>query len=463
MEDSTAIVTKHNFEAAKGNIQRFSRSLPSNPSFQKVATDGGLFGWSDHKVTGEELNKFTDKVQSRFIALNSSLRDVVKEFNEVYNALDALDKDYIQAIIIAVTEAKDSGKKALEAQENIGKTIDALKITVENLKDLRFRVSTIDEKFQALDTMYSRAEELYHSLEDKFNPQEVQLVHDQLVQLRQNVDNLQLFISTLESLEHLSHIDESWVKLGEIEKHIHQSIEDFSCLSNKVSSISGNVEAEFVKLNSFVTAVKSLNHLFDIDSVWSSIQEHSAQISGLKVDLCNLQSVIEKQIAEAEVKIEGLTAFQKDISSIQHLHDVDSMWESMELHATQISTLVSDFENFSVESKKIIIEINENLQGLAIFRNDVESICHLHDIDRMWQDIQQLKSEIQSTQQELLSLSSHVDSAVMNLNVKISELLSFMQNESKVLNKKIIIAYVIGGIAGITSLAQLILILLNII
>ena len=90
-----AIIKKHNFSTAKNQIQEFSRRLPANPRFEEVEEDGGLFGWFDHNVTGKEMNKFMGKVQDKLISVNSSLRGVIKEFGEIYKALDYLDNDYI--------------------------------------------------------------------------------------------------------------------------------------------------------------------------------------------------------------------------------------------------------------------------------------------------------------------------------------------------------------------------------
>ena len=46
-----ALIKRHNFEVSKKNIETFSNSLPSNPAFDRVEVDGGLFGLGDHKVT----------------------------------------------------------------------------------------------------------------------------------------------------------------------------------------------------------------------------------------------------------------------------------------------------------------------------------------------------------------------------------------------------------------------------
>ena len=78
-----ALIKRHNFEVSKKNIETFSNSLPSNPAFDRVEVDGGLFGLGDHKVTRNEINNFIGKVQYKLIAVNTSLRSIISELREV--------------------------------------------------------------------------------------------------------------------------------------------------------------------------------------------------------------------------------------------------------------------------------------------------------------------------------------------------------------------------------------------
>ncbi len=104
------LIKKHNFEVAKSNIERFSRNLPSDPSFDRVEVDGGLFGLGDHKVTGSEMNAFIGVVQNKLISVNSSLKSIIEEFKDVYNAFDYLDAEYISGIISSIESAEEASR-----------------------------------------------------------------------------------------------------------------------------------------------------------------------------------------------------------------------------------------------------------------------------------------------------------------------------------------------------------------
>lgn len=135
-----SLIKKHNFEEAKNKIRVFSNNLPTYPHFDKVEESGGLFNWGNHNVTGKEMNTFVSKVQDRFISVNSSLRSVVSEFREIYKALDFLDKEYIDGILVSVEAAEKASQQALEAQSDIFMTIEVLQQTVKKLEEFKTSV-----------------------------------------------------------------------------------------------------------------------------------------------------------------------------------------------------------------------------------------------------------------------------------------------------------------------------------
>ena len=132
-------INRHDFENAKNEIKTFSENLPSNPSFDLVRNDE-LWGLLDHTVTGVELNDFIKKVQEHFKSVYDVLRNSVKEFGTIYKALDTLDKDYINGILISLEKAIEASDQAVKAQENIHDTIGALKKSVEALGELKTNI-----------------------------------------------------------------------------------------------------------------------------------------------------------------------------------------------------------------------------------------------------------------------------------------------------------------------------------
>ena len=137
-------IKKHDFEIAKKRIGDFKLSNNGN-SFARI-DEKEFFGFFDHNVTGQEMNKHIDKVQNAFIGVNKYINDIVKEFKEIYNAFDALDKEYINGIIKSLEEAQ----KAIN--EN-NKTVKNLEEIVKYLLDIEKRIDIFEQKIANLNNI----------------------------------------------------------------------------------------------------------------------------------------------------------------------------------------------------------------------------------------------------------------------------------------------------------------------
>ena len=103
-------IKKHNFDAAKNRIKEFSEKSDSELNIELVETSGGFLGLGNHMVTGRELNERITAFQKYLIDINKINNDTIKEFREVYNTFDILDKDYISSIVASVEAIKKNKK-----------------------------------------------------------------------------------------------------------------------------------------------------------------------------------------------------------------------------------------------------------------------------------------------------------------------------------------------------------------
>ena len=157
MYDLTEDIYTHDFELAKEHIRKFSEDLQYDVELKDFDTKGGLFNLFDHKVTGEEVNEFVSQVQDLFINQNTANIDIGFEFFEVYQALEALDKDYIQSILASVKAVEKTQedlrieqKKLQEIQHDLieqqkqqQRTQQDLNTTIDFLVDTNAAVSDI--------------------------------------------------------------------------------------------------------------------------------------------------------------------------------------------------------------------------------------------------------------------------------------------------------------------------------
>lgn len=143
---------EHDFNEAKNAIKKFSENSDSVAQFSTVAQKNWLFS---HNVTGEELNKFIMEVQAQFYGAGKTQVEIIKEFGQIYNALESLDKGYIQGIMLSVNGVEEDQKeiknlfkvqtKTVEKLQNLFKTqedtVHKLEENIEILKKVENKVN----------------------------------------------------------------------------------------------------------------------------------------------------------------------------------------------------------------------------------------------------------------------------------------------------------------------------------
>ena len=132
----------HNFEVAKQNIYRLSSNQSEDTRLSSFETEGWFFGLNDHKVTGAELNsQLVSPLQDKLTGLTNDITNLFSIAHQTYNAMESLDKDYIQGIVAGLNSAKEasdqalnSSRQALNASSEVKRTQDALVRVVDALK-----------------------------------------------------------------------------------------------------------------------------------------------------------------------------------------------------------------------------------------------------------------------------------------------------------------------------------------
>ena len=142
------VIQYHDFENAKKEIKKFSEQTTTDLDLKRVDDSKGvgefLGDWffgrgigKDHLVKGEELNDLTSQIQTHLHSINNTQIKLIKEFGQVYSALEALDKDYIQAILVSVKATEETSEGIQKAQEQIKKIVENQRKTLEELKKFK--------------------------------------------------------------------------------------------------------------------------------------------------------------------------------------------------------------------------------------------------------------------------------------------------------------------------------------
>ena len=132
-------ISKHDFDEAKEHLKEFAEQSQDELYFDKVRTHDDFFGFefAEHGVTGNEFNTLVEQIQNYISKFYDNQQTFIEEFGQVYKALEALDKDYIQAILSSVAAIEHNNKKILKEQARIDKTIEKQKLTLEALKQFK--------------------------------------------------------------------------------------------------------------------------------------------------------------------------------------------------------------------------------------------------------------------------------------------------------------------------------------
>ena len=163
-------ISKHDFDEAKEHLKEFAEQSQDELYFDTVRTHEDFFGFefAEHGVTGKEFNTLVEQTQNYISKFYDNQQTLIEEFGQVYKALEALDKDYIQAILSSVAAIDHTNKKILKEQERIDKTIEKQTSTLLALKQFKekFNENNHKEAIEEHENRLSKLDDRIVSLED---------------------------------------------------------------------------------------------------------------------------------------------------------------------------------------------------------------------------------------------------------------------------------------------------------
>ena len=200
-------ISQHDFDEAKEHLKEFAEQSQDELYFDKVKTHEDFFGFefAEHGVNGREFNTLVEQTQNYISKFYDNQQKLIEEFGQVYKALEALDKDYIQAILSSVAAIEHTNKKILKEQERIEKTIENQKATLVALKQFK-------EKFNE-----DKKKNLIEEHEERLSK-----LDDRIVSIENTLP--------LEPVSHTAEIDE-------LRKELKESKEQIQFISNRLLTV----------------------------------------------------------------------------------------------------------------------------------------------------------------------------------------------------------------------------------
>ncbi|WP_051199550.1 coiled-coil domain-containing protein [Butyrivibrio fibrisolvens] len=369
---SDKIIKAHDFDKEKQQIKKFANDVPQELSLDTFRTSEGLFDLFDHKVTGHELNRFVNQVQDYLVSFNERDKTFFKEFGHVYKAFESLDRDYIQAILISVKSAEEASSQALDAQKDADSAIKALDKIVKKLQEFKNRM----DKFQHLsdvDNIWKENSRLSQELSGIKKK-----AGENLKETNIKISKLNDFQGQLSKSKHLYEIDQIWDTVNAADKKVEEYQKSLKELIDKINK-------EIEALKSFQKEINGLKHLKEIDKLWEDVQTAKDNLKSLtdsktalseKIDTANEQiAALKKELSEKKAEddkrfkmhqdaLDNLKKFEEKVNNIQHLNDVDGLWEDCQKINNAVASQkenLSAFEKKGAEEKELLKKADEEL------------------------------------------------------------------------------------------------------
>lgn len=452
-------IKRHSFDLAKNRLKEFSEKTETELEIDKVRTDGRFFGLVDHKVTGYELNIRLETIQKNFIAVNTTNNKVIKEFRDVYNALDVLDKDYITSIVANVKAIEKTSNDVRVQQETLKQhnkklanqhsKLDAQQVEIEK------NVANISKIVATLKVFREKLEGYNHLTDIDKIWNDCKSIQNEI----RVVKEIDSFTEQLKKLTHIDDVDTMW-------DDINMATEKFKTVENILQNIGADVlqmQKHLEEIDSFVAALSGYTHLQDIDNMWDNLDICKKNIEIINADIQTQQNelnnlattsknhtdsidALSKKMAVAEEYavdsrnlITKLETFREEVSALNHLMEVDEIWKQTEEHQTRIN--------------RVEQECGTNTDKLS-------GISHLDDVDGMWNNVEEHTSKLIKCEKRYEELADAIQKNKEEVNENIAEAVRTANAAIKTLTKKVKYAYwIAGGTAGL-AMIELILLLM---
>lgn len=144
-------INRHSFKEALKKIDKDIARRPTVailPKYQEKA-----FYFFDKSITAKDMNTFVAELQNKLLDSNIAIETSLNEIKGIYEALEKLDNDYIEGILVSLNKANEAATKAKVNTEENTKTIQAIKLTVDELCTLQEKVNKLKEKVGDIDDL----------------------------------------------------------------------------------------------------------------------------------------------------------------------------------------------------------------------------------------------------------------------------------------------------------------------
>ena len=225
---------------------------------------------------------------------------------------------------------------------------------------------------------------------------------------------------------------------------------------NKITNEIDNLKNIVFQLDP--TSTCDYKHLQDIDTIWADVESHKAELNSIHYQLSDFIIKVLDDTNVINDKLSELTSYRESLESLLHLQDVDAIWSDVESHKAELNSIHYQLSDFIIKVLDDTNVINDKLSELTSYRESLESLLHLQDIDTIWSDVESIKARLANAENSIFFNQIEIE----KINSKILEIVESDKVRRTRVDKRINIAYWLTGTSLTMIVANVVLQLLGI-
>ena len=424
--DGKNVLEPVNLEKNKNEIMQQRASVPSQVSLIHFKENVGFF---KANVKGEDVNELVTELQKTFSDINTRETNMYNQLDTVFRTVESIHKGSIEGIIVGVKSAQEAISQAEYAIETITETLVILQNFKNQLEENTEHLNDIDVIWDATQQLDNDVKVLEKSLLEKVK------------KINENIKTLMNLKSNLDKLKHIKDVDSMHKDLLDMRQKFEQEKQNST---GRMDTISGEIQ----QLQQFKEVVEGIEHLKDVDNIY-------ADLSNLQEGVVEDKNKQKELISAIQTNVKELAAFRIELEKLEHLHDID------DIH-TKVENLQKAISEEKIRITKELSSIQTGIKGLKEYRQAMEEIVHLTDVDALWESNEHLKHSVDELDKTAIDNGKKINTVEENvqhnadeiINLK-NELLKYEALEKEVIQLKgkvKILCYVLGGTIGVVVL-----------
>lgn len=356
--DGKNVLEPVNLEKNKNEIMQQRASVPSQVSLTHFKENVGFF---KANVKGEDVNDLVTELQKTFSDINTRETKMYDQLDTVFRTVESIHKGSIEGIIVGVKSAQEAISQAEYAIETITETLVILQNFKNQLEENTEHLNDIDVIWDATQQLDNDVKVLEKSLLEKVK------------KINENIKTLMNLKSNLDKLKHIKDVDSMHKDLLDMRQKFEQEKQNSTV---RMYTISGEIQ----QLQQFKEVVEGIEHLKDVDNIY-------ADLSNLQEGVVEDKKKQKELISAIQTNVKELVAFRIELEKLEHLHDIDDIHTKVE----NLQKAISEEKN---RITKELSSIQTDIKGLKEYRQAMEEIVHLTDVDALWESNEHLKHSV---------------------------------------------------------------------